>query len=187
MLKSLLNLMIGRMERRWGYDAGYLRLVTRVRPWTALKFSIVTGLVNRRDAPPEALAAAGLAAVLTEDCGPCTQIGVDVAIAGGVSPAVLRAILAGDRTGMGETAALAYGFARAVLAHDVEADTLREEVVGRWGERGLLALSLAITTARMYPTLKYGLGYGKACMKVSVAGAATPFARPLGDTRRRAA
>lgn len=181
MLKGLLNLMIRRMERQWRYDADYMHLMTNVSPWSSLKFAVVTGLVNRRDAPAEALAAAGLAGVLAEDCGPCTQLGVDMAAAGGVSPVVLRAILAGDRSGMGEGAALAYGFAQAVLAHDPEADTLRDEIVGRWGEKGLVALSLAITTARMYPTLKYGLGFGKACMKVSVAGAPAPFARPLAE------
>jgi hypothetical protein len=177
-LKSLLNLMIRRMERQWGYDASYMHQMTNVSPWSSLKFAVVTGLVDRRDAPPEALAAAGLVGVLGEDCGPCTQIGVDMAVAGGVPPAVLRAILAGDRAAMGESAALAYGFAQAVLAHDVEADTLREDIVERCGEKGLVALALAITTARMYPTLKYGLGHGKACTKVRVGHDAASFIRP---------
>ncbi|HLZ83470.1 MAG TPA: hypothetical protein VKQ54_07865 [Caulobacteraceae bacterium] len=182
MLKTLLNRMIGRMERQWRYDASYMRFVTDVSPWTSLKFSVVTRLVSRRDAPAEALAAAGLAATLAEDCGPCTQIGLDMAAAAGVSPAVLRAVLAGDRAGMGEPAALAYDFARAVLAHDLEADALREEIVKRWGEKALVALAMAITTARMYPTLKYGLGYGKACTRLTVAGAAAPVARPVAQS-----
>lgn len=179
MLKSLLNRMIRRMERQWRYDASYMHLMTDVSPWTALKFAVVTRLVNRGDAPAEAVAAAGLAGTLAEDCGPCTQISLDMAAAAGVSPAILRGILAGDAAGMGESAALAYDFARAVLAHDAEADTLRDEIVKRWGEKGLVALALAITTARMYPTLKYGLGYGKACTKVTVAGTAASFARPV--------
>jgi hypothetical protein len=179
MLKSLLNRMIRRMEAQWRYDAGYIHFMTNVSPWSSLKFAIVTGLANRRDAPAEALAAAGLAGTLAEDCGPCTQLGLDMAAAGGVSTAELRAILAGDRAGMGETAGLAYDFAQAVLAHDPEADALREEIVKRWGEKALVALALTITTARMYPTLKYGLGYGKACTRVTVAGDPAPFARPV--------
>jgi hypothetical protein len=174
-----MNRMIRRMERQWRYDAGYMHFMTDVSPSTSLKFSVVTGLVNRRDAPGEALAAAGLVGTLAEDCGPCTQIGLDMAAASGVPPAVLRAILAGDRAGMGETAALAYDFAHAVLAHDLEADALREEIVRRWGEKALVALALAITTARMYPTLKYGLGYGNACTKLTVAGKTASFARPM--------
>jgi len=182
MLKTLLNAVIRRKERQWRYDAGYMHRITDVSAWTSLKFAVVTSLVNRRDAPAEALAAASLAGTLHEDCGPCTQLSVDMAAAGGVAPAVLRAILAGDRARMGEAAALAYGFAQAVLAHDGEADALRDVIVERWGEKGLVALSLAITTARMYPTLKYALGYGKTCARVSVAGAPAPFCRPLERT-----
>ena len=31
----------------------------------------------------------------------------------------------------------------------------------------------------MYPTLKYALGHGKTCSRVTVAGEAAPFERPL--------
>lgn len=177
MLKALLNRQIDRLERQWGYDASYMRAVLNANPATFLKFGFVTGLVDRKAAPAEALAAAGVVATLVEDCGPCTQIGVDMAAAGGVKHDVLRAILAGDEAAMGETAALAYRFARASLARDMETcDPLRDEIVRRWGEAGLLAISMSITTGRMYPTLKYALGYGKACSKVVVAGVASPVA-----------
>jgi hypothetical protein len=93
----------------------------------------------------------------------------------GMKPEVLRAVLAGDEAAMGPTAALAYRFARASLARDMErADPLRDEIVRRWGKKGLVDISLSIMTARMYPTLKYALGHGKTCSKVVVAGAATP-------------
>jgi hypothetical protein len=58
------------------------------------------------------------------------------------------------------------------------ADPLRDEIVRRWGEKALVAVALTITTARMYPTLKYALGFGKTCSKVTVAGEAAPFERP---------
>jgi hypothetical protein len=98
---------------------------------------------------------------------------VDIATANGVDPKVLRAILAGDEAAMGEAAALAYRFAKASLARDMEAcDPLRDEIVRRWGDKALVAIGLALVGARMYPTLKYALGYGKACSKVTVAGEA---------------
>lgn len=177
MLKAYLARRIGKLERQWGYDASYLRHVLRASTGSFLRFGVLTGLVDRKAAPGAALAAAGIAGTLAEDCGPCTQISVDMAAAGGVKPQVLRAILAGDEAAMGEDAALAWRFARASLARDMAScDPLRDEVVRRWGDRGLVALGLAITTARMYPTLKYALGYGKACSKVTVAGVATPVA-----------
>jgi hypothetical protein len=180
MLRSLLRPSLRRMEKDFDYDAGYMHDVLDASPWTFLKFGVVTSLVPRRDAPAEALAAAGLVGTLAEDCGPCTQISVEIAVRAGVAPAVLRAILAGDEAAMGESAALAYRFARASLARDMNAaDPLRDEVVRRWGKRGLVALALALTTARMYPTMKYALGHGKACSRVMVAGEPAPFHAPL--------
>ena len=43
-----------------------------------------------------------------------------------------------------------------------------EAIVGRWGRRALVSLAFAITAARIYPTVKYALGHGKACMRVVV-------------------
>jgi len=176
MLRALLARSIAKMEKTWSYDASYMRELLRASPWTFLKFGMITSVVDRRDAPAAALAAAGVVGTLAEDCGPCTQISVDMAAKGGVRPEVLRAILAGGEGAMGEDAALAYRFARASLERDLEAaDTLRDEVVRRWGQKGLVALSLTLTSARMYPTLKYALGYGKTCSRVIVAGKPAPF------------
>lgn len=179
MLKAILSRGLDRFERTWGYDASYMRALLRASTGSFFKFTFVTGLVDRKAAPAEALAAAGIVGTLAEDCGPCVQISTDMAAAAGVPPEVLRAILAGDEAGMGEGAALAWRFARASLARDMETcDPLRDEIVRRWGEPGLTAIALQITTARMYPTLKYALGYGKACSKVVVAGVAAPVAQP---------
>jgi hypothetical protein len=177
MLKAFLTRQIDGMERQWGYDASYMRRVLAASPATLLKFGFVTQLVDRKAAPSAALAAAGIVGTLAEDCGPCTQISVDMAAAAGVAPEVLRAVLAGDEAAMGEAAQLAWRFARASLARDMAAcDPLRDEIVRRWGESGLVAISMALMTARMYPTLKYALGHGKTCSKVVAAGVAAPVA-----------
>jgi len=177
MLKAYFTRYLDNFERQWSYDASYMREVLDVSPGSFLKFMLGSQAADRKAAPPEALAAAGLVGTMAEDCGPCTQIGVDLAGASGVKPEVLRAILAGDEQGMGETAALAWRFARASLARDMEAcDPLRDEIVRRWGKKALVAISLSLTAAREYPTLKYALGHGKACSKVVVAGVAQPVA-----------
>ena len=171
MLKRMLSRWLDGFERTWRYDASYMRLVLRVSPASLLKFAIGTRAADVRAAPGAALIAAGLVGTLAEDCGPCTQIAVDMATAHGVPPAILRAIVAGDEVAMGETAALAWRFARASLARDMHiCDPLRDEIVRRWGEKGLVAIGLSLTAARMYPTLKYALGYGQTCSKIVVAG-----------------
>lgn len=176
MLKAILRRRLRAFEKQWGYDAAYMRDLLDASPWTLIRFGFVASLGHSRDAPAEAMAAAGIVGTLSEDCGPCTQISVDMAAAQGVKPEVIRAILVGDRLAMGEAAALGYSFARAVLDRDLEgADAARDEITRRWGKKAVVALSLTLTTARMYPSLKYGLGHGRSCTKVIVAGAASPF------------
>ena len=171
MLKWMFGRFIDRFAKRYSYDVSYMRDLLATDTAAFMAFSKVQGLSGYRKAPRDALAAAGIVGTLAEDCGPCTQISVDIATEAGVAPATLRAILAGDEAGMGEAAALAWRFAKASLARDMErCDPLREEIVRRWGEAGLVAIGLTLTKARMYPTLKYALGYGKACSRVTVAG-----------------
>jgi hypothetical protein len=57
---------------------------------------------------------------------------------------------------------------------------LRAEIVRRWGDKALVAISLSLVTGRLYPTLKYALGHGKTCQRIIVAGQPAPFERPLG-------
>lgn len=176
MLKALLRRPLAAFEKAWNYDATYMRQMLDADPWAFIRFGFVASLGHGKSAPPAASAAVRILGTLSGDCGPCTQLGVDMATAQGVSLAVLRGILAGDRLAMGEDAALGYDFARATLDRNLfDADETRAEIARRWGEKAVLDLALALTTARMYPTIKYALGHGHACTKVVVAGISTPF------------
>ena len=174
MLTAWLRAAVRRMERRYDYDAAYLHDLAKASPRALMAFSGVQKLAGfRQGAPPEALAAASLVATMGEDCGPCVQIGVRISQEGGVSPAVLRGVLTGDLDLMGPDAGLAYRFAKASLDRDLErADPLRDAVLRRWGPKGLAAIALAMASARVYPTIKYAMGRGKTCSRVTVGGEA---------------
>ena len=78
-------------------------------------------------------------------------------------------------------------FAEASLRHAPEADDLREEVVRRWGKRALISLAFAITGARIFPTVKYAMGHGRACTRVTVGGETRPvLARTDPERHERA-
>ena len=178
MLRWLLRRMTEVFERKWKYDASYLKEIIGISPRAAWMFARATSLGNyRHDVPGAALFAAGIAAVKAEDCGPCTQLAAAMAERQGVSPVVLRAILTDDETAMPEDVALAWRFARATLAHDAAADGYRREIIKRWGPRAVVSLAFAITTARMYPTVKYAMGHGQICSRVIVGGTAVAIDR----------
>src|SRR5438067_1667985 len=95
MIRWALRKAIDKFERDWNYDASYMRDMINASPRAAWLFSRVTALGRfRRDVPIEAWCTAGITAVRHEDCGPCTQLAVTMAERAGVSPAVLRAVLA---------------------------------------------------------------------------------------------
>lgn len=172
MIKWALNRSIDKFERDWKYDASYMRDLIDASPRAAWLFGRAAALGRfRRGVPLEPWFAAGITAVRQEDCGPCTQLGVNMAERAGVSPAVLRALLADNPAAMPPDVALAWKFTRATLAHDASADEYREEIVKRWGRLALISLAFAITASRIYPTVKYALGHGKSCMRIVVDGA----------------
>ena len=43
-----------------------------------------------------------------------------------------------------------------------------EAIRDQWGEEGLIAIGYCISSCRVFPALKYTLGYGKACIRVKV-------------------
>ncbi|MCL4226316.1 MAG: hypothetical protein KJZ91_17780 [Myxococcales bacterium] len=170
MLTWYIRRRLAAFERAHGYDLGYARelLATDLRAFLA--FARASGLgAYRRDVALAPYVAAKLVAAMAEDCGPCTQLVVTLALADGVEPAILAAILAGDVGALPADVVLAVRFARATLARAPEADLHREEILARWGARGLVSLAFAVVAGRFYPTLKYALGHGRTCQRVRVA------------------
>lgn len=171
MLKWLVRKKLTKFEKEFGYDASYMRHVLDTDFGAFMAFARVQGIGRyRKDAPLDIYAAVGLTGSLIADCGPCTQLGVTMALREGVPPQTIAKLMQGDESVMTEPTRLGARFARAVLARDPAADELREEIVKRYGQRALISLGLALVASQMYPTFKYALGYGHACQRVTVDG-----------------
>ena len=129
-LRWLFRRSVSAFERQWDYDASYLREIIDVSPRAAWRFVNATRLGSyRRDVPIEALFAAGITAVRSEDCGPCTQLSTAMAERRGVDPEILRAILKDDVAAMPDDVALAWRFTKAILARDPAADDYRAVIL----------------------------------------------------------
>lgn len=179
MLTWLIRKRLTAFETRFGYDMTYARELLAIDLGAFLTYARLGQLSRyRKDIPRDVYYAAKLAAVVTEDCGPCTQLTVAMALADAVEPRAIATALAGLEPVMPEPVRLGYQFARAALAHDAAADALRAEVVRRWGPRALASLAFAIAAARVFPTIKYVLGHGQACTRVDVAGELVVPLRP---------
>ncbi len=170
MLKWLIRNRLAAFERTYGYDVSYARQILDADTRAFLAFAKLTGISRyARDVPRDVYFAAKIAGAMHEDCGPCTQLVVTMALRAGMAPVAIASIVQGLDAPT-EEIRIGASFARAVLTHDLAADELRDEIVLRWGARALVAMAFAVMSARMYPTLKYALGHGKACRRIVVAG-----------------
>jgi hypothetical protein len=85
---------------------------------------------------------------------------------------------------MPEDVRLAWRFTRATIDHDPSADKYREEIIKRWGPRAVISLAFAMVASRIYPTVKYAMGHGKACTRIVVDGTPIAFDKAAVSAQR---
>lgn len=153
---------IGDVDMDYAY---HLRDVEPSRVWRFAMIKAVEG--NRKYTPADAYHTAGMAAAMVEDCGPCVQIHVNLALKDKVDAEVLRALAARQLDKVPPHVALAFRYGEAVSRGDL-ADDYRDAIRKLWGEKGLIELAFLVATARFYPGLKRGLGFAHTCERVVV-------------------
>lgn len=177
MIRPLLHSIIRKFENRYGYDAAYMHEIADTSAGAFVKLGLAQAMNTHNEGVSlDALFAARITAVRFEDCGPCAQLVVNMALEAGVKPDMVRAIVARDAQRMSSDAALGMRLADAVLAHE-STDAAREEVLARFGEKGLITLAYSIAATRIYPTMKRALGHAHTCERLSVGGETVIAAR----------
>jgi alkylhydroperoxidase family enzyme len=160
---------IDAFAKRYDYDAAYMQAMLTHTPEAFFKFAKVADASrHRRAAPAQAIFAAKLVGTVAEDCGPCTQLVVNMAREAGVREDQIAAVLERNETAMSRDTALGFRLADAVVRHSNDDDAARDAVRAAWGEKGVIELSLAVALTRVFPTLKAGMGYHKECRRVRV-------------------
>ena len=153
----------------YNYDVAYMKEMLRAAPEAFARFAKIVDITSNREAAPvDAWYAAKIVGALAEDCGPCTQLVVSMAVEAGVARDQIEAVLTRNIAAMSEEVSTAYRFADAVVRRSGEDIAARAEVRRRWGEAGLVDLALGLQIGRVFPMMKAALGHAKTCQRVSV-------------------
>ena len=169
MIRYLFNKMLLTMKNRYDYDVRYQQDILKTDLGAFLKFmAFQTMSSHSGNLPVGPLFAARIRAIIWDDCGPCTQLVVNMALEAKLDPNLVHAIIDRDLNKLPEDIALVVQFTELVLAHNPEADDLRGKILDLWGQKGLITIGFAISSYRVYPALKYTLGYGTACSRIQV-------------------
>ena len=179
MLKWLVGKQLAKFQKQWNYDTGYVREILNDAGLPAIMpLQALQKLHYRRNVPLDVYYGAALTAGKEADCGPCLQLGVSMAEAEGVKPAVIRSILQRDYERLSKETLLGVEIALSTIARDGSGDEAREEILRRWGRAGLVSLAYAIVGAQAYPTFKYAIGHGHACVRLRVGNENVPMQTP---------
>jgi hypothetical protein len=163
--------MLRATSKRYGYDTSYLEMMLKESPTAFFKFASVMKAANHREiVPVDASFTVKIVGALSEDCGPCTQLCVDMALEAGMPRDQIEAVLRRDTRAMNDTNRLAYRFADAVVRRSSDEEEYRDAVRAQWGQKGVIDLTLALQMGRMFPMVKAALGYAKECRRVTVDG-----------------
>lgn len=169
MLKHFFNKRLDSMSQRYEYDVRYMKEIIQEDTGAFMKFmGFQIMATHTGNLPKEIACAARLTTIMWDDCGSCSQLIVDMALEENVRPDVIKSIINKDFNHLESTTALVVRYTELVLSHAPQADELREDILDQWGMRGLIAIGFCISTTRVYPALKYALGYGKACCQIQL-------------------
>ena len=178
MFKGLVKKQLEAFGRKWGYDTGYMaEIVDEAGVGAVMPMQGLQKLGSYRKVPPGAWYGAALTAGKAADCGPCLQLGVRMAEKE-IEPALIRAILEHDYAKCSKEALLGIELALSTIARDGTGEEARAEILKRWGRAGLVSLAYAIVGAQSFPTFKYAIGHGHACVRVTIDSETVPLPHP---------
>lgn len=182
MIDWLIRRRLAAFEAQWHYSMDYARQLLASNRRAFWGYAKLAPLAQYREGVPAAAwHVAKIAALRHEDCGPCSQLAVDIARAEGVPDALLRAALADDMKTLQQLnpdAALAHAFALAWTRREASLSVHRESLRQRIGDKGLSSLALAMSAARMFPMIKTALGHGEACLRIQLGDESAMLAVP---------
>lgn len=169
MLNLISEPALAAFSKRYSYDVAYMRAMVSISPSAFWKFSLLSVIAAHREAAPlGAYFAAKLVGALAEDCGPCTQLVINMAREAGASDSDIEAVLTYKVAEMSAETSLGFRFADAVVHHRPATSELREDVRSRWGEKAVVDLVFALQVSRVFPMVKMGLGFAGECRSVQV-------------------
>lgn len=159
---------INDFETHYKYDGAYMHDLLDYLPTGLAKFNNFLPLSSHIEKlSPEDYWVAKLATMQVEDCGECLQLNVRMAIEAGVSKDLVRSVVDGGDT-LPENLKDVYRYAQSIARHEQPDDRVLERIEARYDKGSLLEFGLCIASARVFPTIKRAVGYGKSCSLIEI-------------------
>ena len=154
---------INQFESHYDYDCSYMRRMAETSPkaFEAFVNFLPMGKIGS-SVPSDILWTAKIASMLTEDCGSCVQLSIKMAIEAGVEKDLVKKIVL-HRNELSPEHSLMFKFATSIATNGQDHQELQLAVAQKYGPEQLTELAVAISSTKIYPTIKRALGEFKSC------------------------
>ena len=164
MIRWLILMRLDAAEKKIGISLDYLREILHAAPTVFFKFMKLKPLAaHHRVLPDNVLHVARIVATRQYDCGDCVQMALNFARQQGMPQDTLQAVINENIDLLEEELFEAYRFAESVASGTHEEAEWRERICQRFGNEGVIELSLATAIAGVFPIMKRGMGYATSC------------------------
>jgi hypothetical protein len=151
-------------EATYDYDTTYLRKLANDSPGAYDAFAQAEGMSAYRKALPlDAHYVARIATMLVEDCGPCTQLNLRMAVEAGVERNTLDRLLHNPEE-LPEPLQDVRDHARAIVGEGDVTPERVERLRANYGDEGVAEIAVVVLGSRIYPTLKRAMLADQKCI-----------------------
>jgi hypothetical protein len=151
-------------EANYDYDTTYLRKLANDSPGAYDAFAQAEGMSAYRKALPlDAHYVARVATMLVEDCGPCTQLNLRMAVEAGVERSTLDLLLHNPEK-LPESLRDVRDHARAIVGEGDVTPERVERLRAHYGDEGVAEIAVVVLGSRIYPTLKRAMLADQKCI-----------------------
>lgn len=158
-IKSELQAFAG----KYHYDTGYLEALLDAAPGAYAAFAPGTEICKYRNALPlDAYFVASVATMRGEDCGPCAQLNLRMAVEAGVDRDLLAMLIEAPEK-LPAPLRDVHDHAVAVTRGPAPDPEVAERIRAHYGDEAFAELAVCITGNRVFPTLKRALMRANHC------------------------
>ncbi|MFQ5509235.1 MAG: hypothetical protein ACE5FN_07850 [Leptospirillia bacterium] len=152
----------------YDYDMGYLESLVDTSPGAYDAFAAGMGMsLYRKALPLDAHFVARVATMQGEDCGPCAQLTLKMAVEAGVDRDLLALLIAQPER-LPAPLRDVHGHALAVTRETFPDPERAARIRTHYGDEAFAELAVSITGSRLYPTLKRALLKSSHCERLSL-------------------
>ncbi|MEY4503748.1 MAG: hypothetical protein RL154_40 [Pseudomonadota bacterium] len=161
--------MINFFKTHYNYDTTYMEDMLEASPES---YAIFEGFLPMatfyNKAPLDAINVARITSIITQDCGTCAQLYVDLAIEAGMDKDLIKDIVFNKAQNLPQNLKDLYDFTVAISNNEAISSELYDKINTHFSKEVIVEISLAIAATKVFPTIKKALNLAQSCSIIKI-------------------